>query len=57
MILGMFAFAVPLAYWHPFIAADLALVTVLWMVPGFLPPLSRKPLGNIKLSDETAFWG
>ncbi len=39
MSLGMYAFAVPLAYWHPFIAAaDLALVTLLWIVPGFLLP-------------------
>lgn len=44
MSLGMYAFAVPLAYWHPFIAAaDLALATLLWIVPGFLLPPAREP--------------
>jgi uncharacterized membrane protein len=36
---GMYGLAVPLAYWHPFIAAaDLVLITLLWIVPGFLLP-------------------
>ena len=40
--LALFALAVPLAYWHPFIAeANLALGTLLWIVPGFLLPASR----------------
>jgi uncharacterized membrane protein len=37
--LTLYALAVPLAYWHPFIAtADLALGTLLWIVPGFMLP-------------------
>lgn len=37
--IAMYTFAIPLAYWHPFVAAgDLTLVTVLWIVPGFLLP-------------------
>lgn len=39
--LAMYASAIPLAYWHPFIAAaDLALVTLLWIIPGFMLPAS-----------------
>ena len=39
--LAMYASAVPLAYWRPFIsAADLALVTLLWIIPGFMLPAS-----------------
>ena len=35
--LTMYAAAIPLAYWHPLIAAaDIALVTLVWIVPGFL---------------------
>ena len=35
--LAMYAIAIPLAYWHPVAAvADLAMVTLLWIVPGFL---------------------
>ena len=40
--LALYALAVPLAYWHPFIAtAGLALGTLLWIVPGFMLPASR----------------
>jgi uncharacterized membrane protein len=40
--LALYALAVPLAYWHPFFAAaDLALGTLLWIVPGFMLPASR----------------
>ena len=40
--IAMYTLAIPLAYWHPFIAAgDLALVTVLWIIPGFLLPDNR----------------
>src|SRR5437868_14125549 len=40
--LALYALAVPLAYWHPFIAAsNLALGTLLWIVPGFMLPASR----------------
>jgi uncharacterized membrane protein len=34
--LGIYLIAIPMAFWHPRIAlADLALVTVLWIVPSF----------------------
>lgn len=37
--LAMYAIAIPLAYWHPYVAAvDIALVTPLWIIPGFLLP-------------------
>ena len=37
--LALYALAVPLAYWHPFIAAgNLVLGTLLWIVPGFMLP-------------------
>jgi uncharacterized membrane protein len=40
--LALYALAVPLAFWHPFIAvANLALGTLLWIVPGFMLPASR----------------
>src|SRR5258708_6014415 len=40
--LALYALAVPLAYWHPSIAAvGLALGTLLWIVPGFMLPASR----------------
>jgi len=40
--LALYALAVPLAYWHPFIAvANLVLGTLLWIVPGFMLPASR----------------
>jgi uncharacterized membrane protein len=40
--LALYALAVPLAYWHPSIAlANLALGTLLWIVPGFMLPASR----------------
>jgi uncharacterized membrane protein len=40
--LALYALAVPLAYWHPFIAAtNLVLGTLLWIVPGFMLPSSR----------------
>jgi len=39
---ALYALAVPLAYWHPFIAvAGLAVGTLLWIVPGFMLPASR----------------
>ena len=35
--LCMYAAAIPLAYWHPFVAAgDIVLVTLVWVIPGFL---------------------
>jgi uncharacterized membrane protein len=41
--LGLYVLAVPLAYWHPFIAvAGLALGTLLWIVPGFMLPADRR---------------
>lgn len=41
--LTLYALAVPLAYWHPLVAAaDLVLVTPLWIIPGFLLPASRE---------------
>ncbi len=41
--LALYALAVPLAYWHPLVAAaDLALVTPLWIIPGFLLPQTRE---------------
>jgi uncharacterized membrane protein len=45
--LALYGLAVPLAYWHPFIAAaSVALGTLLWIVPGFmlpaLPPFETK---------------
>jgi len=37
--LALYALAVPLAYWHPFIAAaSIASGTLLWIVPGFMLP-------------------
>jgi len=40
--LGLYVLAVPLAYWHPFIAvAALAAGTLLWIVPGFMLPHPR----------------
>jgi uncharacterized membrane protein len=37
MSLALYGLAVPLAYWHPSVAvADIALVTVVWIIPGFL---------------------
>jgi uncharacterized membrane protein len=37
--LALYGLAVPLAYWHPFIAAaNVALGTLLWIVPGFMLP-------------------
>jgi uncharacterized membrane protein len=40
--LALYALAVPLAYWHPFIAvAALAIGTLLWIVPGFMLPSSH----------------
>ena len=40
--LALYVLAVPLAFWHPFIAvADLAFGTLLWIVPGFMLPTPR----------------
>lgn len=40
--MALYALAVPLAYWHPFIAvAGLAFGTLLWIVPGFMLPAPR----------------
>ena len=40
--LALYALAMPLAYWHPSIAAaNIVLGTVLWIVPGFMLPVSR----------------
>ena len=41
--LGLYVLAVPLAYWHPFIAtAALAVGTLLWIVPGFMLPVELR---------------
>lgn len=40
--LALYVLAVPIAYWHPFMAAaNLALGTLLWIVPGFVLSAAR----------------
>jgi uncharacterized membrane protein len=35
--MAMYGAAIPLAYWHPLVAAvDISLVTLVWILPGFL---------------------
>jgi uncharacterized membrane protein len=53
--LALYALAVPLAYWHPSIAvANLALGTLLWIVPGFMLPTSchSKSAGSSKIRGD-----
>ena len=53
--LALYALAVPLACWHPsFAIANLALGTLLWIVPGFMLPASRhsESTGSSKISRD-----